>query len=558
MSGRYDDILKSLMGLGENSTHKNYYSDLQGKTAELERFKELLNHSSEEICLFKLNQWEIVDVNKTLSDRIGIAEEHLIGKGIGEIYDFGEDELENISSFDRVTIEKSVKVLGREIYLEISIKNVEFEDGLYGVLMARDITDRKEAEQQLLNSQENLKKLNSELIKAKEKAENADRAKSMFLANMSHEIRTPMHGIMGMVELMYTTNLSEEQKEYIDNLQSSSEILMGIISDILDISKIEAGKMEIVYHEFDIIKSIEKIIDNFAITAHKKGIELILYIDKNVPQTILSDEGKIRQILINLIGNAIKFTEKGNVVLRVNTVFTEEDRIIMQFEVEDSGIGMSSETMKQLFIPFMQGDISYKKRYQGTGLGLAISKKFTELLGGTIEVESAPGVGSKFTVEIGCKYVSGRESEKSEGEDLFIKSVIIAVDDNPVNRMIVGKMLSDRKIKHFLAASGQECIEILERNREINLALVDLNMPEMDGLETAKKIYELKKKRVPVILFTSVDQLNREEILRETGVEEIIAKPIKAEELYLKIKETVKKIEKNKIFSFFKNNWKKQ
>lgn len=201
----------------------------------------------------------------------------------------------------------------------------------------------------------------------------------------------------------------------------------------------------------------------------------------------MSDEGKIRQILINLIGNAIKFTEQGNVVLRVNTVFTEEESIVMQFEVEDSGIGMSSETMKQLFIPFMQGDISYKKRYQGTGLGLAISKKFTELFGGKIEVESEPGVGSKFTVEIGCKYVSGRETEKSEGEDLFIKSVIIAVDDNPVNRMIVGKMLSDKKIKHFLAASGQECIEILERNREINLALVDLNMPEMDGLETAKK-----------------------------------------------------------------------
>lgn len=257
MSGRYDDILKSLMGLGETSTHKNYYSDLQGKTAELERFKELLNHSSEEICLFKLNQWEIVDVNKTLSDRIGIAEEHLIGRGIGEIYDFGEDELENISSFDRVTIEKSVKVLGREIYLEISIKNVEFEDGLYGVLMARDITDRKEAEQQLINSQENLKKLNSELIKAKEKAENADRAKSMFLANMSHEIRTPMNGIIGFIDLLIAKEEDAEKKEMLDLIYKSSQILLEIINDILSLSKIEAGQYEIYEKELIYMKHLK-------------------------------------------------------------------------------------------------------------------------------------------------------------------------------------------------------------------------------------------------------------------------------------------------------------
>ncbi len=549
MKLQYDELRRTLIGLGEKSTHKNYYSDLQGKTVELERFKELLDHSSEEICLFKLPGLEIVDVNRSLCDRVEIAREHLIGKNIREIFEFNDEEVENIESFESVMIEKNIPIRNEVLCFEISVKNKKFEEGLYGVIIARDITVRKQAEELLKKSEESLKKANKELIEAKESAEKADRAKSMFLANMSHEIRTPMHGIMGMIELLGTTDTDEEQKEFLKNMEISSEILLGIIEDILDITKIETGKIEFFECEVEIKRMVEKVVENLALSARRKGVELILYIEKSVPEIIFTDEGKLKQILINLIGNGIKFTDKGSVIVKVTNVYVEKEKVILQFEIEDTGVGIKEEVKKEIFIPFVQGDISYKKKYQGTGLGLAISKKLVEVIGGKLEFESTENIGSKFTVKIDSKV---KQWEKEEEEEFDVKEIVVlAVDDNEINRKIIKKILEERGIKCILASSGKETLKILEENREINTVVLDYGMPDMDGYDTAKEIKE-KRYRVSVIMFSSVDYTHEREKLLKIGVEDFVLKPIKADELFYKIKHSLKRKPIPKIFKFFK------
>ncbi len=556
MKKHYDDLRNSLIGLGEKSTHKNYYSDLQGKTLELERFKELLDYSSEEICLFKLPELTVVDVNKSLCERAAISREHLVGKSMKDIFEFNSEEIENIESFESLTIEKKINIENSELYFEISVKNVKFEDGIYGVIIARDITVRKDAEELLKKSEENLRNINRELLEAKDKAEKADRAKSMFLANMSHEIRTPMHGIMGMIELLQTTNTDEEQMEFLKSMETSSEILLGIINDILDISKIEAGKIEIVETKFKLKEMIEKIIDNFALMAQRKGIELVLYISKDIPDIIVADEGKIRQILINLIGNGIKFTENGTVLVNVVPVYLEETMAIIQFEIEDTGVGIKEEVKSELFNPFVQGDISYKKRYQGTGLGLAIAKKLIELMNGRIDYTSKEGEGSKFYFQINSKVEKLHQEIEISISDLN-NITVLAVDDNEINRKIIGRILEDRGIKCIVASNGKEALEIIENNREISVVLLDFNMPEMDGYETAKEIY-LIRKYLPVIMFSSVDHIENREKFNEIGIKEFILKPIKSKDIIDKIKKVVSEKETPKIFKFFKDNMKKK
>lgn len=376
-----------------------------------------------------------------------------------------------------------------------------------------------------------------------EKLENANRAKSMFLANMSHELRTPLNGIVGMLELIKYAENDEERERYIENMGISTDSLIGIVNDILDISKIETGKIELEENDFSIREIIETCCDGFAIAAHKKKIELVSYIDSSIEEILIGDKGKVRQVINNLINNAVKFTDEGYIYINAKKIYEENDRITIEIFVEDTGIGISEEMKSEIFKAFVQGDISYSKKYQGTGLGLSISKKIVELMGGNIEVESEIGKGAKFKFTINLKK-SKKEIRVLEEQIIDINKLkILVVDDNRLNREIVKKMLEEYNTKVITAKSGEEAIEIIEEENNINVVLLDVCMPGMDGVQTAKKIKKIEKtENCAIILFTSVDIRDSISEINSLGIIGYITKPIKRGELLYKIKEGINKL----------------
>src|SRR5438270_12661362 len=393
----------------------------------------------------------------------------------------------------------------------------------------RDLTLKAEVEART--------RINQELETARQAAEAASRAKSEFLANMSHEIRTPMNGVIGMTELALDTELTAEQREYLETVKSSAASLMFVINDILDFSKIEAGKLQLNSVEFDLEDLLANVVKSFALRAHQKGLELLHEMANEIPRILIGDPDRLRQILVNLIGNALKFTDRGEVVTRVTQKSRTDTQVDLHFSVSDTGIGISPEKQSVIFDAFAQADSSNTRKYGGTGLGLTISHRIVDMLGGRIWVESESGKGSTFhftvELEIGEQSLSGQASERlKQVENLQV----LIVDDNATHGRILESMVRSWKMVPTTAMAGRSALSALKTDEahafRFHLLLIDADMPGIDGFALVKQL-----QAKPGFAAASIMMLNSNSLhgaaarCREMGVKAHLVKPVHRRDL---------------------------
>jgi PAS domain S-box-containing protein len=404
--------------------------------------------------------------------------------------------------------------------------------------MARDVTERRRAEEALEDNATRLALLVKELELARRRAEEAARVKSDFLANMSHEIRTPMNAVMGMTDLALATELSAEQRGYLATVKTSARALLDLVDDILDLSKIEAGKLELDRVEIDVRETVGDAIKVLAVRAGQKGLELACRLSPALPPVLLGDPGRLRQVVVNLVGNAIKFTERGEVVLDAEVESQTEDDVFILFTVRDTGIGVPEDKHNQIFAPFTQADASTTRRFGGSGLGLAISGQLVEMMGGRLAMTSEVGRGSTFYFTARfprvCR-IAPRPAPPPAWVDLSDLPVLI-VDDNATNRQILFEMLTSWKMRPTVTAGGGEALAMMKAahaaGRPFQLILSDGQMPEMDGFMLAETVKgDPEFRRVPMILLTSAGRPGDGARCRELGIAGFLNKPVKQSEL---------------------------
>ncbi|HEX5410736.1 MAG TPA: response regulator [Terriglobia bacterium] len=493
------------------------------------RYEELFENANDIIYTMDLSG-NFTSINKEAERVTGYNRQDILGGNVSRYV--AEEYLEVVRLMlkenlrEKTSMTYSMEIMARNgcrVPLEISSRLIYENDKPVGIQgIARDVSERKQIE--------------VERRKAQQAAEAANRAKSEFLANMSHEIRTPLNGVLGMTDLALNTRLNEEQREYLTLVKSSGEALLTVINDILDFSKIEAGHLDINPIDFELRDSLGDTLRTLSLRAHEKGLELALHVAQDVPYRLNADPTRLRQIVVNLVGNAIKFTDEGEVVLHVAKESQNENEMLLHFTVTDTGIGIPANKQETIFAPFTQADSSATRRYGGTGLGLTISFQLAGLMGGRLWVDSTEGKGSSFHFTIRCRpATSDGKVAAPSGANLRGLPALV-VDDNATNRRLLEELLSNWGMKPAMADGGWTGLEIMRQakaaGKSFPLILIDALMPDMDGFTLAERIKEDPTlSGATIMMLTSGGHRGDAARCRKLGIAVYLHKPVKERDL---------------------------